>query len=492
MHKISTEAAWFGIVFLIILAIKLIGLWAYGPIMTPDSSGYTAYADIILQGREWLTNGPGRGSVQGFRAIGYPLVLAAMKLFGGAYWMWMTVGLQLAVSLVASVYVFHLAKRLSDHHVIALFAAFCHGVGQTIVLDQCILTDSLNGNLLLILSCHIGLAIVAKRNPSLWEVGALGCLLAAAFLIREAGNYLQYLLWPLIVYWGIVLGAGKVRAVAMLLIFAVPMVGAVQGYKSWNEIRTGERFITTGAQTAMFFPILGLENRGVRILREDELLRELDPIGHWDTNAPMDAVNLINKHLYEEHGFSDADAARYAMGFFFRSWVSHPVDMAIVTLSQLRAKQSVMAFMPVESIVQLRFWATGEQPWPAKGTLWKGVREEGRIDQLALVFGRAVSRGLSMIILLAFLAGVPFYALREVRQHSTDVAAYDVKTSLMFLYWVLYAGYTTVYGLVHLEMRYLMPVEPLSMVAGLVMCHLLWQSYKQRWADKKSVKDGSR
>lgn len=97
-----------------------------------------------------------------------------------------------------------------------------------------------------------------------------------------------------------------------------------------------------------------------------------------------------------------------------------------------------------------------------------------------------------MIILLAFLAGVPLYALREVRQNRANLAAYDVKTSLMFLYWMVYMGYTVVYALVHLEMRYLMPVEPLSMVAGLVMCHLLWQSYKQKRARKKADKDGVR
>ena len=490
MRVFSSDTTRLVLVFLVMITIKAVGLWAYGPIMTPDSSGYTAYADIILRSTDWLTQEEMRGSVLGFRSVGYPLVLAAMKVLGGDAWMWLAVGLQLVVSLTASVFVYRLALTLSGQPIIALFAAFCHGVGQAIVLDQCILTDSLNASLLLILSCHMGLSILARRKPSIVEVVLLSCMVVAAFLIREAGNYLQFLLWPLIMYWGVVSGAGAWRAVMMVVVFAAPMVMATQAYKSWNEFRTGDRFITTGAQTTMFFPALGLEKRGIHVFAEHELFMGMEPFGPWNTTTPLEQVKRVSHHLTQVHGFNEVEMARYGMSFFFQNWLAHPVDMALVTAKQMRAKQSVLAFMPVESVVQLGFWATGERPWPAKGTLWKGVFEEGRFDQLALVFGRAASRGISMLILLAFLAAVPLSFLRQARLHRTDVAAYDVATSLMFLYWLLYLGYTSAYGLVHLEMRYLMPVEPLSMVSGLVMSYTLWKAYRQRRAAKKTAEDG--
>lgn len=487
MQKISTYPIQIFLIFLVLIGIKATGLWAYGPIMTPDSSGYTAYADIILSNRDWLSQSTMRGSILAFRSIGYPMVIATARIIAGDAWMWLIIYAQLILSLIASLYVFRLTKHLSGHLKLALFAAFCHGIGQTIVLDQCILTDSLNASFLLILSCHVGLAILDRRKPSLFEVGGLGCLVLAAFLMREAGDFLQYLLWPLIVYWGIASGLGKFRAVILVLIFAMPMLMGTQAYKYWNEVRTGNRFITTGAQTAMFFPMLELERRGTHVFAQDELLKDMEPFGPWDITTLGEQATRINAHLYSQHGFDDIDVARYAMNFFFQTWRDYPVDMAIVTLSQLRAKQSVLAFMPVEAVVQLREWATGNRPWPAKGTLWKAVFEDGRIDQLALVTGRGISRGVSMVILLAFLIGAPLLFLREVQHGHTKIEAYDVTISLMFLYWLIYLGYTSAYVLVHLETRYLMPAEPLSMVAGLAVTAALWQKYTQRWTAQKAI-----
>lgn len=472
-------------VLAMLVVVKAVGLLAFGPVMTPDSYGYADFADIMLNSRDWLfyDNLQVYGyPATSFRSIGYPALIAVLKLVAGEAWSWVIVGLQFALSLVASAYIFRLVKRLSGHSGLALFAAFAHGAGQTFVLDQCILTDSFNASLLLILSCHVGLAVLDRCRPSLLEVGALGCLVLVAFLLREAGSYLQFLYWPLILYWGVCVCGGKLRPVLMVVVFAIPMGVGTQAYKAWNEERTGKRFITTAAQTGMFFPALELEKRGVPVLSRDALLSDMEPLGPWASTTPLQNVSRINAHLVGQHGFDAVDVARYGMATFLRYWVDYPLDMVKVTLSHFREKQAFLAFMPIEAGEQLGLWAIGKSPLPKKGELRSAVLEDGRVDQLALIVGRSVSRLVSALIAAAFLFGVPILFVRQMLQNRAKIREYDVGVTLMMIYWMAYFGYTFAYAMVSLEMRYLMPVEPLSMVIGVVLVFAGVHKFRQRRA----------
>lgn len=140
----------------------------YGPIFAPDGSDHIRYADIIFGSNDWLHHEDltrGGQPITLFRATGYPAVLALMKFAGGGGWPWLIMVIQFSISLLASFFVFWLTVLLSGRHWLGLCAAFSHGIGQTIVLDQSILTDSLNASLLLIMSCHLGISILSQRQP---------------------------------------------------------------------------------------------------------------------------------------------------------------------------------------------------------------------------------------------------------------------------------------------------------------------------------------
>ena len=465
-----------------LLVTKLVSLWVYGPVFLPDGTVYSRIADYMLSSPDWLYQGDFSGYHQPltfYRVIGYPAFIAAMKSLSPDGWVWLVIGVQYLLSLTATLYVLRLAAILSGRLAIGIIAALAHGLGLALVLDQCILTDSLNASLLLILLCHTGIAILEKRRPTLLEIALLGSLVLLAFLFREAGSFLQILYWPLILYWGFLSHPGKLRPVLMLAVFALPMVLGAEAYKSWNEFRTGKRFITTGGQTAMFHPALGLEKIGVPVIAQDELLHDMEPLLPVASTAPAYNLARINRHLGEVHGFDAEEIARYGMSSFRRYWLERPLDMIRMTLSQLREKQAFIAFMPVESFTRLEFLTAGEQPWPPKGTLWTKVMDEGRIDLMALVAARDLSRLLSLALSVFFLLGPPLVFLRAFARNKLKFRDYHPAALLIFLYWLVYLGYTFAYAMVHLELRYLLPVEPLVVVTGLVLVASSWQWLKK-------------
>lgn len=472
------------VIFILVLAKITIFLYLQ-PIFTPDSFGYENIANYLISSDTWFVSEHLDWDIRRsnsepqtiFRIMGYPLLLVVAKTISPVNWSSYVVVLQGSLSLVATVYVYNLSKKISGSEAAALFSAFAHGTGQAFLLDQCILTDSLNATFLLIMLCHAGAGILDNRRPSLMEAFALGSLVFGAFLVREAGSYFQFLYWPLILFWGMRVMGRKVRGGILLVTFAVPMLVGVQAYKAWNQMRTGERFVTVGASTAIFFPTIYLEQRGVGALAADPLLGDMStPLLETESTVRI-IVSTIIPHLIEQHKFNMLQVSEYAMENLYGNWQRFPMEMALLTLSHLREKQAMLAFMPVETIDTAVLWATGESPFPRKGVWLHNLITDSRIDQFLMVAGRSISRFISIVILIAFVFGVPYYFFRKFPKAPLNVQTYDPVATLMLLYWLIYFGYTAVYAMIHLEVRYLMPVEPLSMVIGVALLTAMGKKY---------------
>jgi len=457
-----------GLVTLIslIIAFKVAFLALYGPIHMPDSAGYAQFADLIWADRSWIFDVDLDRSDSVFRIIGYPAFLALMKAMSPGAWDWLAVGMQGGFSLVATVYVYRLANALNVGLLITLCVTFAHGLGQAFMLDQCILSDSLNASFLIILACHVGIAIIDRRRPSLIETAGLGTLMVAAFLMRESGNYFQVLYWPMIGYWALRVMDTKLKSVAMMVAFILPMVLGVEAYQSWNQMRTGERFITTGASTAMFFPSVYLEQRGVSVFAHDPLLKDMKPLPQIPSTVRALRTTVI-PHLMQEHGFTILDVARHGHAMFRDNWQNHPLEMLALTASHIRRDQAQLSVMPIGTLDRTVLWATAQSAFPAPGKLWGNLVNEYRVDQVLMVAGRTIERLVSMVLTLAFVVGAPVLFLREGLRERFAIRRYDPTVVLTALYWLLYCGYTFIYAMIHMEVRYLMPVIPLSTIGAI-------------------------
>ncbi|PIW31018.1 MAG: hypothetical protein COW30_00940 [Rhodospirillales bacterium CG15_BIG_FIL_POST_REV_8_21_14_020_66_15] len=466
----QTTATWVALGAL--AALKAGFLIALGPVYLPDSDDYVLFADAILAGDRWARSLDLSGELYpltAFRGIGYPALIALFKvLFGGA-WDWALVSLQMLLSLGATAMVWRLARRLTGRTWAAALAAAGQALGLAFVLDQCVLTDSLHASLLVILAAHAGAALIDGRPPGLREALGLGAVLLLTFLLREAGAVMHLALWPLIVAWGFGTAAGLRRGALVLVVFVLPLFLGVQGYKAWNQLRTGERFVTTVAQTAMYHPVVDLARRGLPVFAEDPLLADardllpLDPI-------PGVSFTRINRHLRQAHGMTALDAARHAETLFYDHWRRYPLDRAEIYLRRLlRPEYARLAFMPLSGPERLSLWAGGGTPFPGPGEIRRNLFEDGRIDQALLLAARTVARLISAALTAAFLIGVPVVVVRALAGAGWKPAGVRPRTLAMAGLWTFVMAYPAVYALVYLEDRYLAAVAPLVAVVGLAL-----------------------
>ena len=457
---------------LIVLFVKLVMLIIYSPIHMPDSSGYTVYAENILTEQhilfkaDWLASW---GHSSTFRSIGYPLFLAFHKVIAGSYYDWGAVITQMAISLFATYLIYRLAFALLQKQYPALFCGIAYAFSQSLTLDQCILTDSLNASFLIITVCLCAIKILKSEQPTIPVLLGLGGLVTLSFLVREAGSFLQYLYWPLILYWLWSSSESKKRSTLLFICFIAPMILTTQLYKSWNEIRTGERFVTTAGRTTMFFPALNLKSQGIDAFASEEKLQDLPPYVYpLDQNA-MANVGIINKHLIDNYDMTPIEISRFAFAKFFGYWVEYPVGMIKSTLSEIREKQVFMGFMPIEALMTLDFWQTGSKPFQKRRDLMAKVKNEGRSDLLVLYMLRHVERVVSIALSIAFVFGVPYLVITQSRQAKTIQRVLEPQIFLLVLFWLIYFGYTFAYAMVHMEQRYLLPVVPFSVVCGVIV-----------------------
>jgi len=352
---------------------------------------------------------------------------------------------------------------------LAVFAAGGHAIAQAFYLDQCILTDSLNASLIILAATITAQGILHRRPPTLRDAALVGGLLLAAFTLREAGAILQITLWPLLAFRCLVTGAGLGRTTLIVAVAALPVFAGVQIYKSWNQIRTGERFVTTGGQTALFRPALDLYRRGIPVFREDPLLEDAPALDGPTFDIPGQAFAQINQHLARAHNMTPLSIARYGQSVYLRHWLNYPVERAQIMLSKFDRTIAYMLIMPVVAPERLILWSGGRTPLPTSDELRRTILDEGRLDLAAALALRTLARILSAVVMTAFFIIVPVAFLHALKTAAGRPTAMPSGTVAMGGLWLFALGYFIAYGAVHLEERYLMPVTPFVFICGLAV-----------------------
>lgn len=429
-------------------AVKVSLLAAIGPVQTPDSDGYVQLA-LMLADHGLPAADPGQSTL--YRILGYPAFLAACRLVAGEGWPWLAVAVQAALSLVATAAVHRLARRLGLPSGAALLAAFGHATALALVLDQCILADSLHASLYTLVLCALAGARLAGRPLRPAPALAAGLALAAAFLLREVTLVVAVGLVPLALAAASAPGR-RWRTAATLAALAVPLLLTHQAYKEWNRARLGVAVVTTVAH-ATLIQALTIPARH-------------DP-GFFDRDQPLDRaaratfrdysfaeVVALNRRLATEYGIPPHQQAADAYARYFSAWRERPVRMLAIPLEHLRGNQAQLSLRPVESLRELLLWSGA-----GDGRLgrWRAVRE-GAWWQLPLVALDALSKAVSVVLFAAFALGVPWLAWSRRAWAAPELGL-----------WVAYAAVVGAYGLVHLETRYVAPVQAAALVGGMAV-----------------------
>ena len=469
------------VTFAVIAALKFTQLFLYGPIHTPDTAAYIEYAQHILASKTWLHDAGLSDSaipLLAMRMVGYPALLAgAMAVFGEA-WPYAIVLLQYALSFVTAYAIYRIAIELGLPPLFAIAVIAANLLSLSLTFDQCLLTDNLNYNLIILATATLGFG-AAPGRPLSWKQALLaGVLFMLAFLIREALQFLIVVFVPLVLVRIWVAGkANWQSSIVCCVLIVAPMFTAVQAYKSWNEYRTGERLITTVPQLTILFAL------GKMVSIDPDIFSGTTPIDRagkrYFKNNPFGEIGAVNHQLFTE-GYKATDIARMAYAKYFDTWKERPRTMLRLFNKNISEKAAKLTVRPIGAICETMEYGTGERVCYDYRDLYRAIPSGFAglpISAVAFFIAQTVEQTVAILIFAAFLIGTPVIVVRRFIAQRWSI---DPASLLLAAFWSAYVGWTVAYGIVHVEDRYMAPVLPLSLVCGIYVWHETWRYYRNR------------
>jgi hypothetical protein len=459
--------------FAVIAILKVSLLAIYGPIFAPDTSGYVAVAKEMLRSNAWLSDAQlsaGLFPPLAVRMIGYPAILAAAMQIGGPLWPYLIVTLQFTVTMAALWAIYTLGMELRLRWGLALFAVVAFATSEQLVMDQCLLTDSLNADFIIFAVCILALGTGSNRPLSLWGATAAGALLVLAFLLREAMPFLATTMLPLVAVrcfrdWS---GAAAIRSMLACALILLPLLGTTEIYKAWNSHRTGERFITTSAQLTLVLALILAAKHDHEVFDGDTPLDRA--ARRMVRNYTFEDITPINRELIEQ-GFRPTEIAQMSQAHYFATWRTKPLAMLGVLRDHTSEHAAKLAFHPMSASCEIIEWATMVQQCPDYRDLLRAARSafshESLTQPIFFLF-QTCELTLSIAVFSAFMLGAPILWVASWRRDGWQLAE---RESVILALWAMYGGWFVLYATVNMESRYMNPVLPFSILGGLVV----WQ-----------------
>jgi hypothetical protein len=452
-----------------LVALKLGALAAFGPIMTPDGTGYVAYAEQILSGDfRHVDLAANAGAMSLIRTIGYPAVIAAAELVAGADWSWAVVLLQFALSLLASIMVFRLARCFGLGTVVSLGVAAAQATGIQFSIDLAIASDSLCASALTIAACTLAQRALGSGLRRLWPLLGAGGLIAVAFLMRDVIAFLAAGFVPVAAAAARVQPTRRRQWAAFAVIF-IPLLAAYGAYVGWNKSRLDAYVVTTIPEWTLLDALAAASQYDPTIFSGtapvDVAARRVFKFS--DPGQRLEQAFEADHVLHSEQGWTDIRIAHEITIAYLQAWLHHPAAMVRHALSHFSETQLHQAVRPVETVRDLLLWTSGSD----QGFAREYAVRDGRWWMIFAIVPHRILEAISVAVFSAFVLLTPYRLWRE---------GLSVETSAAIGLWCPYLTFSGLYGAVHLEPRYLAPVVAGSVVVGAVNLEWLAARFRQR------------
>ncbi len=452
----------------VLFVFKLLLLAAIGPVFTPDTMGYIQFADTMLASRHWLDNADIATQavpITAFRSLGYPAIIAAAKLMTGAAWPYAVVGLQFVASTAVFFAVYSLGLNLGLTARWALAGALIYATSLQLTLDQCILTDSLNASALILAVTIFLRGGAGGAKVGFAQTAASGVLIAIAFLIREAMPFLALAMIPLFaIRCALIRGAPWLTRILLCAIVWLPLVGAIASYQLWNLHRTGERFVTTGAQLNALWSLVQAAKAQPDIFSGDTPLeRHVRPaLKQYE----LSEVGEINGALFKD-GYRAPAIARMAMDKYIAAWREHPG--AMLKLVRIATSERVLKLVvrPVTAVCELIEWAEKPRCFDYRDLYRKLFRHpfDLTLREIPVFVAITIQNALSIALSALYFAGIPIALVLAWRKRGRSP---DRPLMLAAGFWILGVGWHLIYAVAVYTDRYMAPAIPFMILGGLL------------------------
>ena len=140
----------------------------------------------------------------------------------------------------------------------------------------------------------------------------------------------------------------------------------------------------------------------------------------------------------------------------------------LTLLRAISESQAKLAVQPISAVCHIVEWGDIQPQCPDYRDLYRGVLKsplKSTAIEIAAFLAITIQNALSIIVFAAFLIGTPLFVLAPA--YLKRQAPEQTSRFLLAAFWLVYCGWVFAYVLIHFEDRYLAPVLPLSVFAGI-------------------------
>jgi hypothetical protein len=446
-----------------VIPAKLAVLYLIGPSIWPDTGGYTAFAEAILdQGRafrpiDWISGSAAPPFV--FRLAGYPLVLAGAGLLSVKNYASIIVIFQIFLNVISIVLIFKVIAylRFSVGQIIAVLVLYVFS--DSLLLDNSILSDSVYSSLFnIVVFSLIGHAIGCWRLTLLGALG-LGFLWGFSTWTRDSGIYFTYV--PVVL---ILAGAGRnaggyPRRLSFLCIFLIVVIGMTGAYAALNKYRTGEYFFSITGVANWLHPVFAMAKYGyARPFEGDDPVSEMLREGLPDYEYPTQLAFIQKLHTRCKCTPTELQSLLFSK--YLATVVHHPFTyLRMVWRNFHYLGLAALLADPVATINQFFEFATPLQYKLIPGLSIRNLlalQQQFSLGRLLLMILNLLSTAVAAILFTLFVFGIPYLVVQAWRRREPIP---PVLTVVAFL-WFTFLSVSVAFSLVHYEARHALPILP--------------------------------
>ena len=441
---IKNKVFWF-----VILTIKFIFLFSFGVQEMPDSSAYIELAEEIENNINSILDFQNKS-----RMIGYSFVIYILKLVFVKYWI-ISIGLfQIFFSFFTLLFIFETLKKLKISTVSIKVLIILFSFSTINKLELLILTDSIYGNLLVLIFCNFLRIYVTNDNLQIIKNSLMiSLLLVICFLIKDTTLVFLPLL---LVFFTIIIVKLFLKKITFknfvinFIIIFLPILSISETIKFQNLKKENYRYITLGGSTIyLYATVKPFLDRNLKNFNNNN---EIDiTYKKFVTNNEFSNIyNMISE--LKSKGFSDVEILKYSKEKYFEI-IQNPKNLMTIIIGNLKPTFVWGVFQPFLSLSQLYSIKISDNSYWRTRLILKKILSEKTLNFDLILFVLCLFEILvasSMFILFLFTGMTNLRKILSIKKKKKQDFSFIILISIIF-----YLLFCLLHLIVHIEPRYL-------------------------------------
>ena len=447
--------------WLILLSIKIIFLVFFGVQEMPDSEGYVKLAEEIDNNLNSIFDFQTKS-----RMIGYSLIIFLIKLISAKYWIILIGSFQICFSFLTLLFIFETLKKLNVSEVLSKLLIIIFSFSTINKLDLLILTDSIYGNLLVLIFCNFFRIHMTNNNMKIIKISLIiSLLLVLCFLIKDT----TFIFLPIFsVFFSIIILKFFLKKITLkffltsFIIIFFPILSISETIKFYNFKKENYKYVTLGGSTIYLYatarPFL------------ERNLKNFDNNNEFDNTYKKFVVNNDFSNIYnmiselKNQGYSDVEILKYSKQKYLEV-IQNPKNLMNIVVGNLKPTFVWGVFQPFLGFSQLYSLKISDNSYWRTRLIFKKILNEKTLSFDLILFVLCL---FEILITTSMFFLFLFTLITNLRKVSTNRKYEENYSFIVLISIIFYLLFCFVHLIVHIEPRYMVGVNFLFILAILL------------------------